>query len=215
MIPAAQPLLAELDAVLDLAADSWRSTALRKLTDLFLASAPAYTPDQVAVFDEVMTRLMEKIDRRVLAELSNKLAPVDNAPGKVVGKLARHYDSQVAEPVLRTSKTVCDKDLASAVEAAQKNMALLSIIADRPRLAQEVTNALIQYGNLMIARKVLDNVGSEISELGFAKLVSGAERSKELAIAISKRADLPAELLPWITAALERFGVQKSAESGG
>ena len=50
--------------------------------------------DQVAVFDEVMTRLMEKIDRRVLAELSNKLAPVDNAPGKVVGKLESIFSDE-------------------------------------------------------------------------------------------------------------------------
>jgi hypothetical protein len=74
---------------------------------------------------------------------------------------------------------------------------------------------LVQYGGAAIAIKLLNHAGAEISELVFAKLVSEAERNKELAVALSKREDLPSELRPWITAALGRLGIQQSAESGG
>jgi uncharacterized protein (DUF2336 family) len=213
MTPVAQPLIAELDAALDCAAESWRGTTLRRLTDLFLAGASSYTPEQVAVFDEVMERLMQKIDRRSLVELSGNLAAIENAPAKVIGSLARHVDMLVAEPVLRSSNVLSEQDLVEIAGNAGKNFALLSRIAERPRLGRVITDVLIQCGNPGVARKVIDNAGAEISELGFAKLVSGAERDRELAAAISKRDDLPPELRPWITAALGQ-GVQSDAPGG-
>src|SRR6266700_1352653 len=198
----AEPLIAELDATMGAAPDGWRITTLRRLTDLFLAGAASYTDDQVAVFDDVISRLIEKIENRTLIELSNKLAEVDNAPSKVIAALARHPDILVAEPVLKNSPVLKDQDLAEIADKARKNQALLLTIAGRPQLGETVTDVLITRGNSAVARKVLDNAGARVSELGFAKLVSGVERDKELAAAIAKREDLPAELRPWITAAL-------------
>jgi len=198
----AEPLIAELDATLGAAPDGWRITTLRRLTDLFLAGAASYTDDQVAVFDDVISRLIEKIENRTLIELSNKLAEVDNAPSKVIAALARHPDILVAEPVLKNSSVLKDQDLAEIADKARKNQALLLTIAGRPQLGETVTDVLITRGNSAVARKVLDNAGARVSELGFAKLVSGVERDKELAAVIAKREDLPAELRPWITAAL-------------
>jgi uncharacterized protein (DUF2336 family) len=215
MVPLAQPLIAELDAVLELAADSWRGNALRRLIDLFAAGAGSYTPEQVAVFDEVLARLMEKIDRQLLVDVSNKLAAIENAPVKVVGKLARHSDFSVAEPVLTRSKALSDKDLAEIIQRAQKKDPLLSTVAQRPQLGHAATDALIQSGNRAIIRKILNHPGAQISEVGFAKLIGAAEGDKELATMMAERADLPPELRPWIAAALVRHGVQPPAASGG
>src|SRR5260370_10575596 len=111
MTSAAQPLIVELDSVLSRAPAAWRSTALRRLTDLFLLDAAAYTDDQVAVFDDVIGRLIEKGERRTLVELSNRLAPVSNAPIKVVGALARHADVLIAGPLLEKSNVLTDAHL--------------------------------------------------------------------------------------------------------
>src|ERR1700730_14972557 len=100
MTSVAQPLIIQLDCVLSQAPVAWRSTTLRRLTDLFLVDAASYTDDQVAVFDDVISRLIEKIDRRMLVELSNRLARAEKAPSKVVGTLARHTDMLVAGPLL-------------------------------------------------------------------------------------------------------------------
>jgi len=201
MTSVAQPLIVELDSVLSRAPAAWRSMTLRRLTDLFLVDAASYTDDQVAVFDDVMGRLIEKSDRRTLIELSNRLAPVSNAPIKVVGALARHVDTQIAGPLLERSSVLTDADL---VEIADKDHreALLSIMVARPHLSEAVTDVLIRRGNPAISRKIIDNPDDRISESSFARMVTSVEGNKEFAAAILKREDLPAELRPWLDAAL-------------
>jgi|SRR5579863_5946858 len=107
----AQSLLAELDTTLPKASESWRSTALRRTVDLFLSGAGRYSKDQVAVFDAVMCRLISKnTDRALLAELSNRLAPVADAPAGFLGHLARHSDLAVCGPALAQATALPEQD---------------------------------------------------------------------------------------------------------
>jgi uncharacterized protein (DUF2336 family) len=202
MTPAAQPLIVELDSVLSRAPAAWRGITVRRLTDLFLVHAEACTADQVAVFDDVISHLIEKIDRRVLVELSNRLAQVENAPIRVVGTLARHPDMLIAGPLIERSMVLTDADLAEIADRDRRDPNLLSIIAARPRLGEATTEALIRRGNPAIARKIIDHPAARISEAGFARLVTSLENDKELALAIAKREDLPPELRPWLDVAL-------------
>jgi uncharacterized protein (DUF2336 family) len=202
MTSAAQPLIIELDSVLSRAPAAWRGTTLRRLTDLFLLDAASYSDDQVAVFDDVISRLIEKIERRTLVELSNKLAQVENAPIKVVGTLARHSDMLVAGPLLEKSNVLTDADLVEIADKDKRDPALLSAIAARPQLSEAVTEVLIRRGNAAIARRIIDNSDARISEASFARIVTSIESDKELAAAIGRRADLPPELRPWIDVAL-------------
>jgi uncharacterized protein (DUF2336 family) len=55
------------------------------------------------VFGEVIERLADEIEVAARAQLSNRLAPSDNAPVKVVKKLAFDDSIDVAGPVLRQS----------------------------------------------------------------------------------------------------------------
>ncbi len=73
-------LIAELDSTLQRASSSQHLTMLRGVTDLFINSAEMFSDEHVAIFDDVIGRLIDKADRQALAELSNRLAPVDNAP---------------------------------------------------------------------------------------------------------------------------------------
>jgi uncharacterized protein (DUF2336 family) len=202
MTSAAQPLIIELDSVLSRAPAAWRSMTLRRLTDLFLLDAASYTDDQVAVFDDVISRLIEKIDRRTLVELSNRLAQVENAPVRVVGTLARHADMLIAGPLLEKSSVLTDADLVEIADKDRRDPALLSTIAARPRLNEAVTDVLIKRGTAVITRRILDNTDARISESSFARMVTSVENDKELAAAIANREDLPAELRPWLDAAL-------------
>lgn len=197
MIAAAQPLIAELETVLSRAPVAWRSTTLRRLTDLFMVDPESYSDDQVAVFDDVISRLIDKMDRRGLAELSNRLAELRRAPVNVVATLARHTDIAIAGPLLEKSSVVSD---AIAVEVAEKarDPALLSAIVTRSQLSEVVTEVLIRRGTPAIARKILENAEARISEASFARLVTSLDNDKEMAAAIAKRPDLPAELRPWL-----------------
>jgi uncharacterized protein (DUF2336 family) len=202
MTSEAQPLIIELESVLSRAPAAWRTMTLRRLTDLFLVDAASYTDDQVAVFDDVIGRLIEKIDRRTLVELSNRLAQVKNAPIKVVGTLARHIDMLIAGPLLEKSDVLTDADLVEIADKDRKDPTLLSTIAARPQLSEAVTDILIKRGNAALARKIIDRTDVPISESSFARMVTSVENDKELAAAIAKRKDLPAELRPWLDAAL-------------
>jgi uncharacterized protein (DUF2336 family) len=199
----AQPLILELDSALSRATAVWRNTTLRRLTDLFLVDAASYTDDQVGVFDDVIGRLLEKVDRKMLSELATRLAEVDNAPTNVVRTLARHADLQVAGPLIEKSNVLTDADLAEIADKDRKDPVVLSMIAARSqRLGVTITDVLIRRGNTALARKILDRADAEISEASFARMVTSVGTDKEFATEIAKRPDLPAELLPWLDAAL-------------
>lgn len=202
MKPAAQSLIVELDSVLSRAPAAWRNTTLRRLTDLFVGDAELYSDDQVALFDDVIIRLLDKADHRTLAETSKRLADVKNAPAKVVGTLARHSDMTIAGPVLEKSNVLTDADLIEIAEKERRDTVLLSLIMARAQLSEAITDVLIRRGNPAIARKIIDNPDARISEASFARLVTSVEKDKELAAAIAGRPDLPAELRPWLDAAL-------------
>jgi uncharacterized protein (DUF2336 family) len=202
MTSAAQPLIVELDTVLSRSPAAWRVTTLRRLTDLFLVDAAAYSDDQVAVFDDVISRLIEKIDRRVLIDLSNRLAQVRNAPIKVVGTLARHADMAIAGPLLEKSDVLTDADLVEIADKDRRDPTLLTTIAARPQLGAGIIDVLIKRGTPAITRKIVDNPDAPISESSFARIVTSIDGDIELAKAIAKREDLPAELRPWLDAAM-------------
>ncbi len=133
----AQPLILELDSALSRATAAWRNSTMRRLMDLFLVDAASYTDDQVQVFDDIICRLIEKVDRRTLIELASRLAEINNAPVNVVRTLARHADVQVAGPLLEKSSVLTDADLAEIADKDRRDPAVLSIIAVRPQQSRK------------------------------------------------------------------------------
>jgi uncharacterized protein (DUF2336 family) len=189
-----QALLAELDAALPQASESWRGAVLRRITDLFLNSADLYSDQQVALFDAVMGRLIMGVDRAALAELSGRLAGVANAPVSVVGSLACHLDISICGPVLEQAKMLPDKDLAEIADRDRVDPNILATIAARPRLSEAVTDILLKRGGQAIQRTIVDNRNARISEGGFARVIMGLDGDKSFAEAIAARDDVPAEL---------------------
>jgi uncharacterized protein (DUF2336 family) len=200
MTPHAQSLATELETRLDNASSAERSDMLLRVTDLFLGGVDSYSDDHLAVFDEVMIRLIEKAERPALIELSDRLAPLDKAPVNVVRRLSRDDSIAVSGPFLERSTTLCDNDL---VELAKtKSQAHLLTIAGRAPLSEAVTDVLVDRENSEVAHKLIANEGARFSEIGFVKLVNAAGRDKTLAAAVVNRPDLPPELLPFVKMAL-------------
>jgi uncharacterized protein (DUF2336 family) len=193
-----QALLAELDTTLPQVEESWRSTVLRKITDLFLSGADFYNDQHVALFDAVMSRLLPGLDRDDLAELGNRLAGIANAPLNVLASLARHLDILVCGPVLERATALPDKILAEAADRDRVDPNILAKIAARPRLGETVTDVLLKRGGLSLQRKIIDNPDARISEGGFARVIMGLDGDKDLAQAVAARNDLPAELRLWL-----------------
>ncbi len=197
-----QAVLAELDSALPEKPDSWRSAALQRIVDLFLSGAAVYGDEQVTVFDEVIGRLIQKMDRLQLAEVSSRLAPVANAPVGVLGRLARHSDVAVCGPILEQATALPDADLVEIADKDRVDPGLLAKIADRPQLSPAVTDILLKRGNKALQRKIIDNPNALVSEGGFARVITGLGGDKDLASAIAARTDVPAELRVWLTTTL-------------
>jgi len=110
-MPMSESLIAELDDAIKSGSKDKRVDTLRRITDLFVAGADRFNDHQIEVFDSVLGRLIERIEARALVELSQRLAPVGNAPLEVVRRLAGDDDIAVAEPVLSQSTRLSDADL--------------------------------------------------------------------------------------------------------
>jgi hypothetical protein len=165
---------------------------LRRVTDLFIANVDTCSDDQINVFDELMEQLAEKIERESLIELSGKLAPLHKAPGNIVHRLSRHDDIEIAQPMLEQSVVLSETFL---VEIAKtKSQAHLAAIAGRPSIPENVTDVLVDRGDLVVARKVTANSGAKFSAMGHTKVASRAQQDEQLAEAFMRRADIPPEL---------------------
>src|SRR5262245_54592649 len=104
-------LIPELEDVLRNGSAKKRTETLHRNTDLFLQGATSFGDEHVALFDDVLMRLIEEIEAKARAELSRRLAPIENAPVEVVRRLAKDDDITVAGPVLLRSPRLREADL--------------------------------------------------------------------------------------------------------
>jgi len=187
------PLFVELEATLTQGTSPQRFTILRKITDLFLVGADTYSDEHISLFDDLISRLIEKIERQALVELSGKLAAVSRSPAKVMGRLSHDDDIEISGPILEKSMALTDDDLVEIAET--KSQAHLSAIASRVRINEPVTDVLISRGDSEVALKVTANRGARFSRFGLAKAVNRAEQDESLALVVASRTDLPSDLL--------------------
>ena len=85
-------LFDDLDAALQSGSSEKRVAMLRQVTDLFLSEADRLNEEQIGVFDDVLVQLIDRIEARTLAEISERFAPVANAPIDLTLNLARHSE---------------------------------------------------------------------------------------------------------------------------
>jgi len=196
------PLIPELELVLQRGSRLKRIDTLQRVTALFLDGASAYKDEHVDLFDRVFGLLIEEIETRARAELSIHLAPVSNAPAKVLRTLAYDDDIAIAGPVLKLAPRLAEADLVEV--AKNKSQAHLHAISARRVLGEAVTDVLVGRGDHVVARRVAENRDARISATGFSRLVKRAADDGVLAETVGLRPDIPApmfrELLTQATA---------------
>jgi|SRR5579862_850023 len=189
---AALSLIPELEDVIQHGTPARRADALQRITTLFLDGASRYGDDKVDLFDDVFGLLVEEIETKARAELSNRLAPVPNAPVKVLRTLAHDDDIAVAGPVLKLAPRLAEADLVDV--ARTKSQAHLHAISGRATLGVAVTDVLVRRGDRDVARSVAGNRGARISEHSFVNLIKRAEDDGVLAEKVGTRPDIPARM---------------------
>jgi uncharacterized protein (DUF2336 family) len=194
-------IIDEVEAAINIGSPEMRLDTVKRVTNLFLASAGSLNSEQIELFDDVLERLIKTIEIRsiadvsariALAEMSIQLAPVAQAPPSVVRRLARNDEITVAGPVLKESARLNEKDLIEIAET--KGEQHLLAVAGRWWLKEVVTDALLARRYPSVSRRVVNNPGARVSAAGFAIVVAQAESDPELAVETGIRVDLPAEL---------------------
>src|SRR6202020_502896 len=76
-----------------------RATVMRRLTDLFIMNGEGFSEEHIAMFDEVMSRLVTAIDSSARAEFGDLIAKSPKAPIKTTRLLALDDEIKVAGPI--------------------------------------------------------------------------------------------------------------------
>ena len=183
-----QPLLDELEAALASGTDGRRMEMLTRIADLFVRGMPNYSEDQIALFDDVMGRLLNAVDSAARTKLAQQLAPIVNAPRNVIHTLAFDSDIDVARPVLSQSERIGDAEiLANATSKSQQH---LLAIAQRRTVSEAVTDVLVERGDRNVVHVLVKNLGARFSDAGLHMLVRRATGDQTLAMEMGRRSDI-------------------------
>lgn len=203
-------LLRDLESTMLRGSNDERADILSRLTDLFLATAVHMDEEQVGVFDVVIGRLSRAIELRARVELSERLAPVPNAPSGIVRQLALD-EIAVARAVLVQSPRLNDQDLV-AISAAKGRDHMLAI-TERPELGEPVTDFLILRGGRVVTHAVAANQTARFSRHGMGVLVMRAAQDDALQHTLGLRRDIPAELVDQLMTAAKNSARRRLSES--
>jgi len=184
-------LLPELEDVVQESSADKRAETLRRITTLFLDGAPSFNAEHIALFDDVIGCLIERIETKTLAELARRIAPVANAPASVVSVLAKNDDIAVAGPALKQAR-LNDPDLMYIAET--KSQAHLLAMSTRLGISEALADILVERGDREVARSIANNQHAQLSDNAFTTLVKRAEQDSVLAEKVGMRADIPPRL---------------------
>jgi uncharacterized protein (DUF2336 family) len=192
MMNTTQKLLNEVDDALASGSVNRRGTIVRHITDLFIVGSEQCTEQEIDLFDDVLTRLAGKIEVSARALLAVRLAPIGNAPPRIIRALAFDDEIDVAGPVLEQSERLDEQAL---VENARKQgQEHLLAISRRRSLSESITDVLVERGDQQVVLSTAENRGAKFSNLGFSSLVRRSEGDDRLAACVGCRPEIPTHL---------------------
>lgn len=188
-----QSLIDELEASISQRNIGSRAEILRQITDLFVAGSGHFDNEQMALFDDVMNRLVNEIDHSARVAFGETISTISNSPPKVTRTLALDDSIDVAGPVLRQSECLDDETLIAG--ARTKGQDHLLAISQRKRLSEDVTDVLVERGDQKVIISAAANTGARFSQFGYSTLVTRSENDSELALLVWTRPEIPREYL--------------------
>jgi uncharacterized protein (DUF2336 family) len=188
--------LQELDSAVSQGSAESRERALWYATDLLITGR--YTDDEIWMFGEIIGRLERDIEVAARAQLARQLARSDNAPFKIIRKLAFDDSIDVAGPVLRQSERLdCRTLIANARSKSQQH---LLAISKRKSISEDVTDELVTRGNQEVVNSVASNSGARLSDFGILHMIKRSEADSILVEQLGRRKDIPRHLFQQLIA---------------
>lgn len=186
-------LIDQLEDILSSKDLSRRAEILRRVTDLFVLGSGKFSEDQVELFDSVMGKLLENIERTARAQFGSRLAKRSDAPPKTIRALAFDDAIEVAGPVLLHCERLDEESLLENAKIKSQNHLLA--ISGRKILVETVTDVLVERGNKTVISRTARNSGARFSDFGISTLVKKARDDVDLALCVWSRPDVPRQSL--------------------
>jgi uncharacterized protein (DUF2336 family) len=185
--------LSEVEGAIASGSATRRGKIVRHITDLFIVGSAQCGEQEIELFDDVLTRLAAEIEVSARALLAVRLAPIENAPPRIIRALAFDDEIDVAGPVLEQSERL---DEAALVENARmKGQEHLLAISRRRVLSEPITDVLVERGDQQVVLSTAENRGAKFSGGGLATLVRRSEGDDRLATCVGSRPEIPPHLL--------------------
>jgi uncharacterized protein (DUF2336 family) len=169
-----------------------RRELLREITDLFFVNRE-HNAGEMKLFDEVLSQLSGDMEAAVRIELAERLAPVADAPRKLVRGLAADAAIDVARPILEGSAALTDEDLVSV--ARRHGQEHLKAISRRASVSEVVSEIIVERADDDTLGVLLGNDGAALSRQAHEVVVDRAEANPALHAAVVNRRSLPVDLL--------------------
>jgi uncharacterized protein (DUF2336 family) len=185
-------LMSEVEDAMASGSVSRRGKIVRHVTDLFIVNSAQCTEQEIELFDDVLTRLAVEIEVSARALLAVRLAPIANAPPRIIRTLAFDDEIDVAGPVLEQSEQL--DDLVLVENARNKGQEHLLAISRRRSLNESVTDVLVERGDQQVLLSTVENRGAKFSDKGFTGLVRRSEGDDRLAASVGFRPEIPPRL---------------------
>ncbi|MGH6778927.1 MAG: DUF2336 domain-containing protein [Bradyrhizobium sp.] len=186
-------LLAAVEAAVRDGPPERRARMLQQVAELFASDAARLNQAQIRLFDDILVRLIDRVEARPLTSLSAILAGSVSVPEETVRRLACHEDAAVAAPLLLKSPSISGAELLQI--AGNRGQRHLLAISERTVLSEELTDAILRRAGKDVLQALAKNAGACFSEKGYSILLAIAERDDRIAESLGLRPDLPAAKL--------------------
>ena len=183
-----------------------RVELLRRITDAYIEQADQCTPAEQYLFNEVVTKLIDRIAGADRVAAAAGLARVPKLPHGITQRLASDSDIDVAGPIIRDRGDLSEHILIDVARTASQ--AHLNAIAGRAVVTPPVSDVVVTRGDSQTVRTLAGNKGAQFSAVGMDKLIDKAAADGGLQALIVERSDLSltaiGKLLPMISDEMAR-----------
>jgi len=153
----------ELQGLIKEPSSDARAEVANKIASGFISGEFSANERNIAV--EIFRLLANDAEIRVRRILGDRLAASMGVPHDVIIKLSQDVN-EVALPVLEKSFVLTEADLIGIANKSQ-DVLVMSAIARREMVSQELSQTLINKSNAKVAEVLLKNKNANISEKGF------------------------------------------------
>ena len=161
--------------------------------------AQQLSPTERKIAEDIFRVLVKDAEVLVREALSAQLKATPDLPHDVAWALARDVDS-VALPMLKFSEVLTDDDLIQIVRGCSP--AKQATVAQRAHVSEQVSDAVVDTGNMNAVARLVGNEGAAISDTAFDRVISEYQDVPAIADSLARRPNLPPAISERLVTAL-------------